>query len=176
MILNLGENGQKEIDKKKHMTLRSCERKNAWFITIRKCLIYNTIINLNLKCLKNVLYIYTAKQAKWWLSFVLLRILSQCIWQNNHIWSHTHNLFSSSGPDNSQVMNRSCPGHLKLSSISELMVWTWSWLYDCNATTHQQTFLSEITQISLQEVKHKHKGRFRETSEDAHRHGQAKIT
>ena len=40
----------------------------------------------------------------------------------------------------------------------------------------QQTFLSEISQISLQEVKQKHKERFRETSEDAHRHGQAKIT
>ena len=35
-------------------------------------------------------------------------------------------------------------------------------------TTHQQTFLSEITQISLQKVNHWHKVRFRETSEYAH--------
>ena len=42
--------------------------------------------------------------------------------------------------------------------------------------TTQETFLSEIAQISLQEVQLKYKGRFREVSEDAHRHGQAKIT
>ena len=34
--------------------------------------------------------------------------------------------------------------------------------------TTQETFLSEITQISLQEVGLKYKGRFRETSEYAH--------
>ena len=43
-------------------------------------------------------------------------------------------------------------------------------------TTTQETFLSGITQISLQEMSHKHKGRFRDTSEYAHWHGQAKIT
>ena len=66
-----------------------------------------------------------------------------------------------------QIMSRSCTSHLNTISISNL--------YNCNATT-TTTFLSEITQISLQESKLKLKGRFRETSEDAHRHGQAKIT
>ena len=79
---------------------------------------------------------------------------------------------SRSCPGHSQAMFRSCTGHLNTSSISNLKVWTWSWLYNCNATHHhhhhQETFLSEITQISLQEVKLKHKGRYRETSEDAH--------
>ena len=65
-------------------------------------------------------------------------------------------------------MSRSCPGHLIPISISNLKVWTWSWLYNCNATHHQETFLSEITQISLQKVNHWHKVRFRETSEYAH--------
>ena len=35
-------------------------------------------------------------------------------------------------------------------------------------TTTHQTFLSEITQISLQEVQLKYKGRFRDASEYAH--------
>ena len=66
-------------------------------------------------------------------------------------------------------MSRSCPCHLIPISISNLKVWTWSWLYNCNATHHhQETFLSEITQISLQKVNHWHKVRFRETSEYAH--------
>ena len=46
----------------------------------------------------------------------------------------------------------------------------------CPPTTTQQTFLSEITQISLHKVEQKHKERFRDTSECDHWHGQAKIT
>ena len=90
------------------------------------------------------------------------------------IYSVKNCLLSSSGPDHVhvQVMSRSCPGHLIPISISNLKVWTWSWLYNCNATHHhhhhQETFLSEITQISLQKVNHWHKVRFRETSEYAH--------
>jgi len=75
---------------------------------------------------------------------------------------------SRSCPGHVQVMSRSCLVHLIPISISNLKVWTWSWLYNCNVTTHQETFLSEITQISLQKVNHWHKVRFRVTSEYAH--------
>ena len=89
-------------------------------------------------------------------------------------------------PGHVQVMSRSCPGHVQVisypspSQISRSGPGADSIIAmpppTTTTTTTQQTFLSEITQISLQESKLKHKGRFRETSEDAHRHGQAKIT
>ena len=76
-----------------------------------------------------------------------------------------------------QTMSRSSSGHLKPSYISNLKVWTWSWLYNCNATTHHPAKFSEWDNtVSLQEVNHKHKGRFRDISEYAQRHGHAKIT
>ena len=79
-----------------------------------------------------------------------------------------------------QTMSRSCSGHFQVISIPAPSRISKSGpgadsIIGMPPTT-QETFLSEITQISLQEVKLKHKGRFRETSDDAHRHGQAKIT
>ena len=84
-------------------------------------------------------------------------------------------------PGHVQVMLRSCSGHVQVISILSPSQISRSGpgadsIIAMPPPTTQQTFLSEITQISLQESKLKHKGRFRETSDDAHRHGQAKIT
>ena len=72
-------------------------------------------------------------------------------------------------------MSRSCPGHVQFisypspSQISRSGPGADS-IIAMSPTTHhhQETFLSEITQISLQKVNHWHKVRFRETSEYAH--------
>ena len=80
---------------------------------------------------------------------------------------------SRSCPGHAQVMYRSSQYHLHLKSQrsgpgADSII--------AMPPPTQETFLSEITQISLQEVQLKYKGRFRKVSEDAHRHGQAKIT
>ena len=90
---------------------------------------------------------------------------------------------SRSCPGHAQVMFRSCSGHVQVISIPSPSQISRSGpgadsiiAMPPPPPPTQQTFLSEISQISLQEVKLKHKGRFRFTFEDAHRHGQAKIT
>ena len=72
------------------------------------------------------------------------------------------NKLSSSGPDHVhvQVMSRSCPGHVQVisypspSQISRDGPGADSIIAMSPPTHHQETFLSEITQISLQEVNH----------------------
>ena len=70
-------------------------------------------------------------------------------------------LLSSSGPDYVQVISIAAPSQISKSGPGADSI-------IAMPPTTQETFLSEITQISLQEVTCKHKERFRETSEYAH--------
>ena len=70
-----------------------------------------------------------------------------------------------------QTMSRSCTGEVQVisipapSQISKSGPGADSIIAMPPTHHHQETFMSEITQISLQEVKLKHKGRFRDTFE-----------
>ena len=104
---------------------------------------------------------------------------------HNFIIALQWRLLSSSGPDHVQVMSRLCPGHVQVMSRScpgHVQVISYPSPSQISRSgpgadsiiamplppTHQQTFLIEITQISLQAVTCNHKGRFRLTSGYAH--------